>query len=219
MTLAILDDKHSKILSFKNGKYGYTVVELMVTVIIVAILATTLGIFFVKLLRIQEQEREEAYIREKLIDFCSSYANYASVGSVFYSATNALNQLTAVKYRLETGGVSLETGIVSKVTYLASKMNVINKTIDIDIFSQGVNGEERKLSRRMSGDASLIPVPGDMISCTLTPLSSSTNGYETTDAALAWLEVAAQYEVMNDDGDKEMKTVKAGRLVRLWNKE
>ena len=209
----------------QNRKRGYTVVELMVTIVIVAVLAAALGMFFVKLLRIQEREREEAYIRERLSDICATYADFVSVGSSFHTSTNSVNALTAVKYRMETGGVSLETGRVTKVAYLTTMMNLTNRTVDMDIYSQGSEGLTRKFSRAMGGDASLIPLLGDMVSCTITPLNHhtkpevGTNGYETTYAALGWLQVSAEYEVKNDDGEMETKTATAGRVVRLWNRE
>ena len=210
--------------SFQDGRWGYTVVELMVTIVIVAVLAATLGMFFVKLLRIQEREREEAYIRERLADICAAYADFVSVGSSFHTSTNSVNALTAVKYRMETGGVSLETGRVTKVAYLTTMMNLTNRTVDLDIYSQGPEGLNRKFSRGMNGNAPLIPLLGDMVSCMITPLNYTkteiaTNGYETTDAALGWLQVSAKYEVKNDDGEKETKTATAGRVVRLWNRE
>ena len=208
----------------RNRTRGYTVVELMVTIVIVAVLAATLGMFFVKLLRIQEREREEAYIRERLCDICAAYADFVSVGSSFHTSTNFANTLTAVKYRMETGGVSLETGLVTKVAYLTTMMNLTNRTVDLDIYLHEPEGLSKKFSRGMNGNAPLIPLLGDMVSCTITPLNHpktevATNGFETTDAALGWLQVAAKYKVKNDDGEMEIKTATAGRVVRLWNRE
>ena len=114
-----------------RGKYicrgfcaqGFTVVELMVTIVIVAFLSATVGTFVCKLLTIQERDREEAYIREKLTDICGAYADFLSIGSSISSTTGVSNQETVVKYRSETGGVSLETGIVTRVAYLVAAMN------------------------------------------------------------------------------------------------
>ena len=214
----------------QNRKRGYTVVELMVTIVIVSVLAATVGMFFVKLLTIQEREREEAYIREKLSDICGAYADFISIGSSFSTATNLSDQATVVKYRQETGGVSLETGLVSRVACLISLMNITNKTIDLNIqYSTDEKEPERRystLSRIMRGDAPLIPLTGDMASLKITPLINSTPkedadfpGLQTTDAALGNLEVTARYKVKNDEGILEEKTVKVERLVRLWNRE
>jgi hypothetical protein len=126
---------------------------------------------------------------------------------------------------LETGGVSLETGLVSKVAYLTSRMNGGNKTVDFDIYSHGPEGVSCKFSRGMGGNAPLIPLLGDMVSCTMTPLNHDeksktvTNGCVTTDAALGWFQVTAKYKIKTSDGKTETKTATVGRVVRLWNRE
>lgn len=224
MIMGIEDHVRTGVRTSQNRMRGYTVVELMVTIVIVSVLAATVGMFFVKLLTIQEREREEAYIRERLSDICGAYADFVSVGASFHVNTNSANTLTAVKYRQETGGVSLETGLVTKATCLTTMMNPTNRTLDLDIYSESIEGLNRRFSRRMNGDASLIPLLGDMVSCTITPLNHTktevgTNGYETTDAALGWLQVAAKYRVENGNGEMETKTATAGRVVRLWNRE
>ena len=227
MTVGIGDYVRTGVRTSQNGMRGYTVVELMVTIVIVSVLAATVGMFFVKLLTIQEREREEAYIREKLSDICGAYADFISIGSSFSTATNLFDQATVVKYRQETGGVSLETGLVSRVAYLTSLMNITNKTIDLNIqYSTDEKEPERRystLSRIMRGDASLIPLIGDMVSLKITPLNSNTTYQDvdfpvlqTTDVALGNLEVTACYKVKNDEG---FKTVKVERVVRLWNRE
>ena len=209
----------------KSCRCGYAAIELMVTTVIISVLAATVGIFFVKLLNTQEREREEAYIREKLADVCGAYADMLSVGRLFRTSTNAVNQAISVEYRLETGGVSLETGIVSRVSHLTSFVDVMLGKLDLGIYGYESGVLQQKLSRNASGDAELIPLQGDMLSCTITPLNYSsqgtivTNGYETTDAALGYLEIKAQYRVKNDEGGFEAKTVEAGRVVRLWNRE
>jgi prepilin-type N-terminal cleavage/methylation domain-containing protein len=217
-------------------RVGYTIVELMVTIVIVAVLAATVGMFFVKLLTIQEREREEAYIREKLSDICAAYADDVSVGTSFYIDTNFLNQATAVKYNQETGGVSLETGRVSNVAYLTTQMHAFRKgnstlginnvggVIELDVYSLSPEGLNKKISRTANGNAPLIPLFGNVINCTITPLNYTktevgTNGYETTDTALGLLKVTALYEVENDNGERVKKTASAERVVRLWNRK
>ena len=230
------------------ARRGYAIVELMVTLAIVVFLAVALGIFFVKLLNIREREREEAYVREKLSDICASYADMLSVGASIVSSDDSSNLVAVVKYRQETGGVSLETGVVSRVAYLTSMMNSTNSVMDFDIMSleQGENDLNKKfqtrLTRRASGDAALLPLLGGMVSCTLRPLGvggsptdvamnemddylvrrkmqKAEHGFKMTDAALGSLEVSARYAVKGDDGETVAKTVTVGRLVRLWNME
>ena len=219
---------------------------MMVTILIVSVLAATVGTFFVKLLTIQEREREEAYVREKLSDICGAYADMLSVGSSIITSDNPSNQTAIVKYRQETGGVSLETGLVTRVAYLTSVMT--NTVMDFDILSL-VPGEEEidkkfltRLTRRANGNAALIPLLADMVSCKLRPLGIIGSpvdkpmnelddylsrqkaqredlDFKMTDAALGWLEVKARYEIKDDAGELVSKTVTVERVVRLWNKE
>ena len=207
MAACILDYRRAEVRPPRNHKRGYTVVELMVTIVIVSVLAATVGALFVKLLTIQEQEREEAYIREKLSDICGAYADFLSVGS----SISTSNRTTLVTYRHETGGVSLETGIVSRVAQLTSSTNATSKAIDlnVDVFESG--GLVRKFSRSMSGDAPLIPLMGDMVECTIVT--------SRTYAALGYLQVTAKYKVENDEGTVVEKPVTVGRMIRLWNRE
>ena len=86
MIMVVGEHVRTGVRTSQNRKRGYTVVELMVTIVIVAVLAATLGMFFVKLLRIQEREREEAYIRERLADICAAYADFVSDRQTVQSA-------------------------------------------------------------------------------------------------------------------------------------
>lgn len=209
---------------------GYTIVELMVTIVVVSVLAAIIGIFIVKLLTIQEREREEAYIRERLSDVCSRYADFVSIGSSFSVSTNSFSQTTLVKYQQETGGVSLETGLVSRVAYLESLINITNNTIDLNIFyatdENDTEGGYSAISRIMRGDAALIPFISDMVDLKIIPLTSTESVsdenfpfYQTTDAALGKLVVTARYKVKNDEGLLEEKAISVERVIRLWNRE
>jgi len=225
----------SKLVALEK-KYGYTVVELMVTVLIVSIFATTLGVWFVRLLTIQEREREEAYVRERLSEICANYADYLSVAeNICTVVTN--DKMIVVKYREETGGVSLETGRVSRVTRLLSE----NKTIDglsqsmvLDLKIGSIDGDEYnksfnpKFSRLLRGDAELVSLVVDKVSCLITPLNVNTQMQELdpvfgiiekTDAVLASLRFVACYRIKNDDGEWETKTADVERVVRLWNRK
>ena len=219
----------------RKGMRGYTIVELLVSILIAVILAVTIGVFFVKLLNIQEREREEAYIREKLNDICAVYADFLSIGSSFHISTNSIDPLVAIKYRLESGGVSLETGRVSRVAYLTAKVNKsyngltslgerpIPGTMNLDVYSLEPEGLAKKVSSSVNGDAALMPLIGNVVSCTIIPLDSNistdANGYATSDGALGLLRVAVQYEVENDEGELERKIVATERVVRLWNQK
>lgn len=221
-----------KALPFRILRKGYTVVELMAVIVIVSVLAATVGVFFVKLLKIQETDREEAYIREKLSDICGAYADFLSIGSGFSWGTNFNGQATGmVRYRLESGGVSLETGLVTRVAYLESLLNATNHVFDLNVYSMTTNGLGLQVNRRSSGDASLIPLMGNIISCTIIPLNAGVESadeetstrfgepYQTSDTALGLFRAMARYNVENEDGQLESKTVTVERVVRLWNRE
>ena len=197
----------------------------MVTIVIVSVLAATVGAFFVKLLTIQERDREEAYIREKLVDICGAYADMMSVGSYIGTRTNLVSKTSDMRvfYRHETGGISLETGVITRVAQLTSSLNPTNGTLDVGIDAFEFGELVSKLSRRSNGDASLIPLASDLVSCTVVPIggasSSERDGFDVKNAALAYLEVAAKYKIKNDEGEFEVRTARAGRVVRLWNRE
>lgn len=210
-----------------SARSGYTVVELMTTLTIVAVLAASVGIFLARLLTLRERDREEAYIREKLSDVCGAYADAMSIASSFGTRVNPLTggMEVRVDYRHETGGVSLETGKVARVAHLTSEVNVTNRTVDLKVFGFEQRELVEKLSRIARGDAALLPLAGDIVSCTITPLNTVGNlvtddtGFSMADAALGYLQVTAKYLVKNDDGQPEARTVSAGRVVRLWNRE
>lgn len=201
-------------MSYQSGKRGYTVVELMVTIAIVTVLAATVGTFVVRLLTFQENDREDAYIREKLTDICAAYADFLSVGSAVN--TNWLG--LTVAYRQETGGVSFETGTVSHVTSLITSLNTNNWTVELNAYGLESGSNVLKLARTASGNAPLMAMRGDMpdiVSCTLSPLNALT----IEAAALGNLRVEAKYQVKNKDGEYETRATSVERIVRLWNHE
>ena len=192
------------------GRRGYTVVEMMVTIVIVTVLAATVGTFVVKLLTFQESEREDAYVREKLTDICAAYAEFLSLGSTVNTNRSGMT----VAYRQETGGVSFETGIVSQVTSMIASLNTNNWTVGLNAYGLESGSNVLKLARTASGNAPLIAMRGDMpdiVSCTFSPLNET--------AALGNLRVEARYQAKNRDGEYETRTTSVERIVRLWNHE
>lgn len=205
-----------------NRTFGYTIVELMVTMVITTVLAVTLGTFFVKLLTLQERERNEAYIREKLVDICATLADYASVGS----SVNVIGEREfTLTYRHEVGGVSLETGRVSHVVQLWTSHQTDQKhtTLNLDIDAQEATNIVRKFSRNLRGeDTPLLPFKGlkmgdDRVNlyCQVFPLLKMTQ----EKAPVWYLQVVAEYDIRNAQGDVVTTNVTAGRMVRLWNRE
>ena len=67
---------------------GLTVVELCVTVLIVAILSVWLGGSIVRMLKLRESNREEGYMREKLALICAEAADYLSMANAITSVSN-----------------------------------------------------------------------------------------------------------------------------------
>lgn len=207
---------------------GYTVSELMVSVLVVIVLMTASGSFFAKLLSIQERDREEGYVREALAELCAVYADFMSVGSAF----SLSNQNFVVKYRQETGGVSLETGRVMRAAYLKAS-NVTNnllerKMLDLRVLDGFL---EQRYSRGIMGAAALIPFKGDIdIVSSITPLGTTTPvlkdetdtnlvGFVAADSALGYLRMTAEYKTEDARGSIVTNVISAGRVVRLWNRE
>lgn len=196
-------------MAFLAIKRGSTVVELMVTIVIVTVLAASVGTFIVKLLTLRENDREDAYIREKLIDVCGTYADLLSVGS----SINTNGPGMQVTYRQETGGVSFETGVVSQVTSLIS--DVTNGMVKLNVYGLELEESILKYVRQANGNADLIPQVGNIVSCTVTPI----NATDWQSAALGNLRIEARYQVRNGDGNIEIKATRVERIVRLWNHE
>lgn len=231
----------------REARLGFTVIELMTTLAIVAVLATTAGVLFAKLLAIRERDREEGYVRERLAEVCGSYADLLSIGSsIIVTSTNAV----IVKYRQEAGGVSFETGVVTRVAYLTASLNVTNRTADLGVYTLNPGEDDldrvisRSVDRRADGNAMFIPQTGDVAYCTLTPLVTSTDAavrimnekekgrerylcakmvpgavFDETGSALGLLEVRARYRIEDKDGRLVDRFVTAERVVRLWNRE
>ena len=199
--------------------------ETAVTLGLAALLAAMVGTGMARMLALQEREREEAYVRESLADVCAAYADMISIGSSMRGSTNLANQAVTVGFRQETGGVSLETGRVTQVAYVTSMANPETKALELDIYSLVPEGLDLRLSFNARGDAALIPLAGEMVSCTVRPLNydpetaTNTAGFLITDAALGYLEVKARYAVKNKKGEEEERFATAGRMVRLWNRE
>lgn len=205
---------------------GYTIVELMVTVVIVSLLVVSVGAFIVKLLTIQEKEREEAYFKEKLADICGAFADELSVAKSISICSNQI----VVNYPQESGGVSLETGRISRVAYMIVS-NKVGQTLRSNLFAYDFDGEVGlRLSRILQGDAELIPMPSIAVGCTITPLGTDVAALEmredprfaggtTAETPFGYLQVAAQYEIKDDAGKFVMKTASVERVVRLWNRK
>lgn len=185
---------------------GVTLVELLTTLLIVSFLSLTVGVLAVNLLNIQEQDREEAFIREKLVEICGEIADIVSVGSTF----SVSNGIIEVVYRQETGGISLETGMVSRVARFCAATNSFAGNYDFSIYQNVTGNLVRAISRNVRGDAPLIPLTGKIVKMELVPFSD--------DEGLGKLSIGAAYTVKNmRTRQYETKAAESERLVRLWN--
>lgn len=207
-------------MSLLDSKHGYTLVELMVTVVIVAVLAATLGIFLINLLTLQEQDREEAYIRERLVDICGIYADYLSVGLTVSNTVGSAN--FDVKYPEETSGISFETGRVIRVAMLRSSAKLYDADRNLCIDTFDVRGVPRNLSNEFRGDDIPLMTAVDLnindrpvlLRCWIDSLNGPIES-----AAIGNLHVRADYWVKRDNGFLVPTNAIAERIVRLWNHE
>ena len=217
-----------------SSKCGYTIVEMMVTIVIVSVLSATVGSFVVKLLTLQEQEREAAYIRERLVDICGIYADYLSIGSSITNDTSSTVANFAVDYRQETGGVSFETGRVSRVVRLESSERVYsalnqlqrNLFLNAEILTSTGGLLSSEFAREFRGDDTPLVSTKELkikknkvdLNYRLIPLVSPADEFQVSPAI--WrLEVKADYFVEKDNGVLVHTNAVVSRLVRLWNKE
>lgn len=97
---------------------GATMIELMVTSSIVAIVAVGLSVGLMKLFAIEDEIRDKAFIRERLCRMISDYADCLSL------ARAVSNDTRVIEFRTETGGVSFETNFLCKVT--SARMSLID---------------------------------------------------------------------------------------------
>lgn len=114
------------------NRRAFTIVELCVTMLIVAILGVAMGASTVRLLRLRESNREEGYMREKLAFICGEAADYLSMANSIVAVANPNGVVLKSGFRMETEGVSFETGKVIKVSglYLSGTNGTFNLALD-----------------------------------------------------------------------------------------
>lgn len=199
---------------------GMTLIELLVTMLIVTIVSVMFGFYFVKLLNIHEDEREMGYVRERLVDICAAYADYLSIAS---SIRNITDYSFDADYRQETGGVSLETGRVSRVTHLNTYLDSSAGRMELNIGRIVTNEFVSGFSRKLRGDALLMNMTNDLVLVRRAGIPEAMltrlNGTSDETASLFYLMVSARCKCEDDNGNAKYRYVTAGRIVRLWNKE
>ena len=187
-------------------KIGFTLVELLITMLITTIVAAVFGLGVVRLLRLEESNRQEGYIRERLTMITSTYADYLSMGSKLWPV-NFPNNVKgySTEFRTETGGVSFETGKVTRVVGMTSSVSNGLFNIGINTAGEMFNGF---LEKHISGAAELLPVLSLITDVSIYP----------EDGAVRMLSITASNTVYNVKSNQyEPRQIVSRRLFRLWN--
>ena len=191
---------------------GFTVVELCVTVLIVAILSVWLGGSIVRMLKLRESNREEGYMREKLALICAEAADYLSMANAITSVSNQYGIVLKGGFRMEMEGVSYETGKVVKVNglYLSGTNGTFN--IALDTADSRYNGCVRQT---LDADGMLMNVLAKIVEFRIDP--PIVNGV-TNHFPLHVLTVSATngyYDIIGNTN--AVRRVTSRRGFRLWN--
>jgi hypothetical protein len=194
------------------NKRGFTVVELCVTILIVAILCVLLGGAFVRLLRLHESNREEGYMREKLTFICGEVADHLSMAKSIIAVSNQYGIILKGGFRMEMEGVSYETGKVVKVNglYLSGTNGTFN--VKIDTADDRYNGSIRQT---LDADGMLMNVLAKIVEFRIDPpiVYGVTNYFP-----LHVLTVSATNSYYDIIGNTNaVRRVISKRGVRLWN--
>lgn len=187
---------------------GFTIVELMVCIVLVVILATSIGPSAVKLLHVVESSREEGFIREKLVTLAGFYADWLSLAQS-YVVTNMSGGVKVISadYPDETEGVSFETNNLIKVTACHSAVSNGMWNIWFDTHDQRYPNHIRQIA--FDGDALLEHVSARIVDVSLKPVPNQV--YST-------LSILATNYLWDAKADAySVRTVKTERIVRLWN--
>lgn len=188
-------------------KFGFTIVELLVTMLITTIVVVVFGLGVVRLLKLEESNRQEGYIRERLTMITSTYADYLSMGSGLWPVDLPDNvKGYCTEFRTETGGVSFETGKVTRVVGMTS--SVSNGFFNIGINTAGEISNVL-LEKHISGAAELLPVLSLITDISIYP----------DDGPVRMLSITASNTVFNVKSNQyEPRQIVSKRLFRLWNR-
>lgn len=194
------------------NKRAFTIVELSITVLIVAILCVFVGGSIVRLLKLRESNREEGYMREKLSLICAETADYLSMANSLIALTNEHGLIIKGGFRMETEGPSFETGKVVKVSgvYLSGTNGVFNLALNTS--DSRYNGFKKQT---LNADGMLMDVLSKIEEFRIDP--PMVLGV-TNNLPLHVLTVSATntyYDILgNTDA---VRRVKSKRGFRLWN--
>lgn len=201
-------------------KRAFTIVELCVTMLIVAILCVVVGGSIVRLLRLRESNREEGYMREKLAFICGEAADYLSMANSVVAVSNRHGLVMKSGFRMEAEGVSYETGKVVKVCglYLSGTNGMFNLVMDTaDSRYESVGGAQGLYRKKQTLDADgmLMDVVARIVEFRIDPpmVYGVTNFFP-----LHVLTVSATNDYYDIVGNSNaVRRVTSKRGFRMWN--
>ena len=205
------------------SRKGFTVIELMITILIVVILTVSFGGALSGLLCLHEKDREEGYMREKLAYICGEFADYFSLADKVGRFMDENGKAVyAAGFRMEADGVSYETGKVVKVSniYVSATNGIFNvamRNADARYRRAGDSDDVFYKRQEMSSDGMLYEVMSKITVFSIDPLPIDgmwhTNQYYM-------LTVAATNGYFDIRGaTNAIRTVVSRRAFRLWNAE
>ena len=201
-------------------KRAFTIIELCVTMLIVAFLCVAMGGSIIRLLRLRESDREEGYMREKLTLICGEVADHLSMAQSIAIGVDQHGLILKGGFRMETEGVSFETGKVVKVRglYLSGTNGTFNLAMDTaDARYESITDTEGLYRKKQTLDADgmLMEVLAKIVEFRIDPPMA----YGVTNfLPLHVLTVSATnnyYDIVGNTTAVRRVTSKRG--FRLWN--
>lgn len=193
-------------------RYGFTIVELMVCIVLAVILAASMGPSAVRLMRVHESLREEGFIREKLVTLAGIYADWLSLAKSVAVCTNKAAKaedviITTAYYPQETEGISFETNNICRVMACHSAVSNGMWNVWFDTKDPRFPNKIRKLS--FDGDAMLEHVSARIVDVTLQNIPDTFH----------WnLSILATNQFWDVEKDAySVRTVRTERIIQLWN--
>ena len=227
-------EHHVGVAPLSSSKAAFSLVELLVVMLIVAIFSLFAGPVMVRASRLERNLRDEAYVRTRLVldmeriarevslasridwlnpengDVAATSQDAASLLNLDFPATNYIVQLF---YPEETGGVSFETNRISQVSsvrlFPGTDFVLASASNRVDLMP----AEQR---RRLAVDPVFV---GTKNPVRLTGLSMTNviSGAEVQ-ADLLHVTISAMIDLDAGNGKRTPKEISVDRLMRMWNK-
>lgn len=192
--------------AFRKGTSGTTLVELLVSVTIVAVLFSCIAPLYLRAGHYESNRRRMALARTALSFDLERIARDVSLASGFDGST--------LSYPSECGGVAFETNRVSGVasaTFSRSRA-AVKKTMTVrDAFDSSETVEERRYAADpivLSGGIARYAISG----------FTATNVAESAMPGVVRLVLVADVPLLDSGGREYTNKVEVSRLARMWNK-